>query len=222
MKANHWLIAAVAILSIALAAESVYLYQVKRSAQSTEPRPEYPARTIRTQTAAASAPGASVRQSYDPFFHSGFDVWDPFEEMDQIQGMMNRMFRDSFNRGFSGGGFSGRHGFTYQPDLNVQETNDAYLVSLDLPGVEKDKISVKVQNGVLTVSGERRSDTETSDDSKGFYRMEKSYGSFMRSFPLPSDADSEGMTAESKNGILTVHLPKIKNALSPAKNIQVE
>ncbi len=93
---------------------------------------------------------------------------------------------------------------------------------LDLPGVDKDKINVKVQNNMLTISGERRSETEEADQKTGFYRMESSFGSFMRSFPLPADADPDNMTAESKNGVLTIRLPKIKDAVSTAKNIQVQ
>jgi HSP20 family protein len=110
----------------------------------------------------------------------------------------------------------------YEPDLDVQETGDAYLIRLDLPGVDKDKINVKIQNNVLTISGERKSEKEETDDKSGFYRMESSFGSFMRSFPLPADADSNVMTAESKNGVLMVRLPKIKGAAPTAKNIQVQ
>lgn len=236
MKTNKWLVAAVVVLAIGLVVESVYLFKLKNA--HAEKEASYPVATQGTnrsiyggalpaQTQArrttSTSPFGYAGQWNDPFFNSnsGFDSWDPFEEMDQIQKMMNRMFRDSFNRG-SRGSYLTQQSLVYEPDLDVQETADAYLVRLDLPGVDKDKISVKAQNNVLTISGERKSEKEETDEKSGFYRMESSFGSFMRSFPLPADADSNAMTAESKNGVLTIRLPKIKNAAPTAKSVQVQ
>ncbi len=235
MKANRWLAAAVVILAVALAAESVYLFRSK-NARTNDRETAYPVTSqgangsiyggtlpsqARARRATSTFPFGYAGYWKDPFFNSGFDSWDPFEEMDQIQNVMNRMFRDSFNRGPRGNGFA-RQNMSYEPDLDMQETADAYLIRLDLPGVEKDKINVKIQNNVLMISGERKSEKEENAQNGGYYRMESSFGSFMRSFPIPTDADSNGMTAESKNGVLTIRLPKIKNAAQAAKNIQVQ
>jgi HSP20 family protein len=193
MKANRWLVAAVVLLGIALAAESVYLFRIK-NVSASEKEPPYravspasgqsiyggalPAQTPPQRNTLTSRSFAPLN---DPFSNAGFDAYDPFQEMDQIQQMMNRMFRDSFSRGAFGRGFD-RQGF-YEPDLDVEDTKDAYLIRLDLPGIDKDKISVKIQNNVLTVSGERKSEKEESREDGGFYRMERSFGSFIRSFP---------------------------------------
>jgi HSP20 family protein len=224
MKANKWLMAAVVILGIMLVVESAYLLKLI-NVRGDVKEASYPIVSQRTGrpvyggSLPAQTPG---RRTGTPasWFGSDLNSYDPFEEMEQIQKMMNRMFRDSFNRGSTGGGFV-RQNFLYEPDLDVQETADAYLIRLDLPGVDKDKINVKIQNNVLTISGERKSEKEEADQNGGFYRMESSFGAFMRSFPLPADADSNDMTAESKNGVLTIRLSKIKDAASTAKNIQV-
>lgn len=231
MKTNRWLVAAVVILGIALAAESIYLFRLK-NANASDKEPAYrvvspassqsiyggamPAQTRSQRNPLASRTFAPLN---DPFSNSGFDSYDPFQEMDQIQQMMNRMFRDSFSRGAFGGGF--RQSF-YEPDLDVEDTKDAYLIRLDLPGIDKDKINVKIQNNVLTVSGERKTEKEETQEDGSFYRMERSFGSFMRSFPLPADADSNTMTAENKNGVLTIRVPKIKGAAAPVKNVSVQ
>jgi HSP20 family protein len=231
MKTNRWLVAAVVILGIALAAQSAYLFKIK-NANADKKESSYPAASGAAhwgaaqpqQSARRAAPIAASTHAghwHDPFSHSVLDSWDPFEEMDQIQNMMNRMFRDSLNRGPRGVGFTQQSTF-YEPDLDVEETADAYIVRLDLPGVDKEKINVKIQNNILTIFGERKSEKEETDQKSGFYRMESSFGSFMRSFPLPVDADSNSMHAESKNGVLTVRFSKIKNAASTAKSIPVQ
>lgn len=231
MKTNRWLVAAVVILGFALAAQSVYLFRIKKADAGENEAPyrvmtppqnrsiyggALPVQSRPQRTLAA--PGAFGHLN-DPF-GSGLDSWDPFQEMDQIQQMMNRMFRDSFSRGALDRGLE-RQSF-YEPDLDIKDMKDAYVVRLDLPGIEKDSIHVKIQNNVLTVSGERKSEKEETEENGSFYRMERSFGSFMRSFPLPDDADSNAMTAESKDGVLTIRLPKIKNASSTAKNVQVQ
>jgi HSP20 family protein len=232
MKTNRWLVAAVVILGIALAAESIYLFRV-RNANAGDKEPPYrvtspAARSIYggalpAQTRSQSNPLTSrtFAPLNDPFSNSGFDSYDPFQEMDQIQQMMNRMFRDSFSRGAIGRGMA-RQNF-YEPALDVEDTKTAYLIRLDLPGIDKDKINVKIQNNLLTVSGERKSEKEETQENGNFYRMERNFGSFMRSFPIPADADSNTMTAENKNGVLTIRLPKLKNATTaPEKNIAVQ
>lgn len=227
MNTNRWLVAAVIVLAIALFAESLYL--VKQNTPQTRPgNAPYKviAPGVSPQLTVTAGPVTSRKQPVrfthrnDPFATDDADSWDPFDEMDQIQGMMNRMFRDSMSRAPMGGSAARQSAF-YEPDLDVQQTADAYLYRLDLPGVEKDKIDVKVQNGMLSISGERKTESEQEEKTGGFYRMESSFGSFMRSFPIPADADANGMTAESKNGVLTIRLPKLK-AAPPAKNIQVQ
>jgi HSP20 family protein len=94
-------------------------------------------------------------------------------------------------------------------------------VRLDVPGLEKDALRVKAENGVLTLSGERKREAVDSDQAGGFTRMERSYGAFSRSLPLPADADTDRMTAETSQGVLTVTVPKRTEARKPAQRVPV-
>src|SRR4051812_6134626 len=100
--------------------------------------------------------------------------WDPFRELDQMRHTMDRMFQDVMTRGVSAGQPSGV--FSFAPAMDLQKTDTGYILTADLPGVEKDKINVQVQNGVLTVSGERQTETQAKEQS--FSRMERDFGSF--------------------------------------------
>ena len=98
----------------------------------------------------------------------------------------------------------------------IGKPGDVNIVRSDLPGLEKDKISVTVENNVLTVQGMRQTSSEADDKNRGFYSQERSYGSFSRSFNLPGPVDDSQINADYKNGVLTITLPKI----APAKNAQ--
>jgi HSP20 family protein len=131
--------------------------------------------------------------------------------MDQIQDEMNRLFRDSLRRGMPSGSFA------YNPEIDFKETDKAYVVKIDLPGIDKDKINVKAENGALEISGERESGREEKTKDGGLYRSERSFGSFLRTIPIPADADTQGLTAEEKQGVLTVTIPKLASAPPPRK-----
>ncbi|MCG3177254.1 MAG: hypothetical protein MOGMAGMI_02222 [Candidatus Omnitrophica bacterium] len=212
------LVAAVIVLLLALVAETAYL--IKTTLDLKRQQAQLAAHTERSAYSGplpASAPLAqravsspvrwrSVHLDPDPLGPSRAD-WDPFAEMEEIRGLMNRMFRDSFSRGLSERG-PGAFVQSYDPDADVKDTGKEYVYRFDLPGLDKDKISVSTQHGMLTVSGERRTEKEEDGSEDGYYRMERSFGAFSRSFPLPEDADAERMSAEQKDGVLTVRVPK--------------
>jgi HSP20 family protein len=112
-------------------------------------------------------------------------------------------------------GMTGRHGFSFDPDIDLQETPDAYVAKLDLPGIDKDKLDIKITNGQLVVSGERNQESDASGN--GYRRMERSFGSFVKSVPVPANADAEGMKVDSANGVVTIRIPKLKEAAKSAK-----
>ena len=97
------------------------------------------------------------------------------------------------------------------PRADIYEKDDAYEVSLELPGLGKDDVKVAAENGVLSVSGERSSDH--SDDGGDYYRRERTYGSFRRSFRLPEGVDGEKISATFRNGVLTLLVPKAAEIL---------
>jgi HSP20 family protein len=106
---------------------------------------------------------------------------------------------------------------SFSPAVNTRETDEAYLISIDLPGVEKDAIAVDLKDNVLSISGERKFEEEVKEDD--FYRMESRYGRFERRFSLPDNTDPDKIEAAFKNGVLTLTLPKAQ--AKGAKQISV-
>jgi HSP20 family protein len=125
-----------------------------------------------------------------------------------------RFFEDAFNRLLS----EPRASRPWSPAVDIFETEDELVLKADVPEVELKDIDVRVENQTLTLSGERK--FEKDDNSKGFHRIERSYGQFTRSFTLPSIVDSEKVEASYKNGVLTVKLPK-KAAAKP-RQVKIE
>ncbi len=106
---------------------------------------------------------------------------------------------------------------TWKPAVDIIEEKDKYLVKADLPGVEEKDIDVELKDGYLTIKGERRNEYENKDGN--VYRCEKTYGSFIRTFNV-SDVDENKVSAEYKNGILTVELPKSEEKKAKKINIK--
>lgn len=105
----------------------------------------------------------------------------------------------------------------FQPALDVAEDKDKFILKADLPGLNKDEIRVSVENGVLTIEGERKSESEQKD--RDYHRIERSYGRFVRSLNLGSAVDDGKITANYKDGVLEVTVPKVEKA--KAKTIDV-
>jgi len=135
--------------------------------------------------------------------------WDPFAEMQQMQDRINRLFRQSLIRSnaFAGPSSPGLSSF-YEPDLDIRDMKDHYILTLDLPGMDKDKINVEVTEHDIVISGERDDRSEEQDDRHGFYRMERRFGSFSRRLPLPDDATPDGVSADYEKGVLEIRIPK--------------
>lgn len=131
--------------------------------------------------------------------------WEPFRELTAIQNEMSRLMGQ-----FLGAAPAGNSSSTWLPALDVWETDDELVLAFELPGIPEDKITIEVDNDVLTVSGERERTLETTNDR--FYRFERRYGTFQRSVSLPSGVDPERIVAENKDGVLEVHVPKPEEA----------
>jgi HSP20 family protein len=126
--------------------------------------------------------------------------FEPFRELAALQNEMGR-WMTQLSEG-SGPG----NGSSWLPAVDVEETDNALVLSFDLPGVEEEKISVELGDGVLTVSGERERASENSGE--GFYRYERRFGHFSRSVTLPTGVNEEGIQADYSNGVLEVWVPK--------------
>lgn len=142
--------------------------------------------------------------------------WEPFRDIDD---MFDRVFADSMRRWPRASGEE-RRVFDWAPAADVSETEAEYLIKAELPEVSKDDLNITVQEGVLTLAGERKQ--EKRDDNEKVHRVERFHGTFSRRFTLPDDADEQGIRAESKEGVLVIHIPKHKVAHPQPRQIQVQ
>ena len=107
----------------------------------------------------------------------------------------------------------------WAPLVDISEDDKEYLIKAELPDVKKEKVKISVQDSVVSISGERQYEKE--EKGKKYHRVERSYGSFMRSFALPEDADEAKISAEYKDGVLHVHLPKCEKPKPKSIEVRV-
>jgi HSP20 family protein len=144
--------------------------------------------------------------------------WDPLTEMEETQNRLARFFGLSPAR-LTNGEKEAMTVTEWAPAVDITEDDKEWLVKADLPEVKKDDVKVTIENGVLTVTGERK--LEKEEKNKKYHRIERSYGSFLRSFTLPDAADGSKVSADFKDGVLTVHLPKGEKARPKAVEVKV-
>ncbi len=137
--------------------------------------------------------------------------WDPFKELQALQERIDKLFEESMR---------GRDiaPAAWTPAVDIYETDDAIILEAELPGMNEKDIEVKIEDNVLTIRGERKFEEERNEEN--YYRMERFYGTFQRSFTLPPNVDTEKVKAEYKKGILKVTLPKKEQA--KPKQIKIE
>ena len=127
--------------------------------------------------------------------------WDQSRGL-TLQDQVNRLFEDSFTRDRSGRADLA----TWAPAVDIYETENELVVKADLPDIQDKDIDVRVENNTLTIRGERKFEKDVTEDN--YLRIERSYGSFMRSFSLPNTVNSENIRADYRNGVLTLHMAK--------------
>jgi HSP20 family protein len=136
--------------------------------------------------------------------------FDPFREIRELE---NKIFQNyvptNTEKGIS----------AFVPSVNTRESEFAYHIDVDLPGVNKEDIKVDLKDGLLTISGERKIKNEVKEED--FYKIETSFGKFSRSFNLPEDADIEHIEAKNENGVLEIVIPKLKKEES-TKTIEIK
>lgn len=139
--------------------------------------------------------------------------WQPFRDMDE---MINRMVPALTRWRSEPNGES----MEWAPTADISETDKEYLVRAELPGVKREDVKVTVEDGMLTLSGERQRERE--DKNEKYHRVERFAGSFSRTFYLPDSADLNAVRAESKDGTLTVRIPKIPSAAPKCIEVKVQ
>jgi HSP20 family protein len=144
--------------------------------------------------------------------------WDPFRELSTLQDRMNRAFGDLWGRAqrpdedyISG---------SWTPSVDVRETKDALEISAELPGIDPKDVELSVESGVLTLKGSR--EFEKAVEGETYHRVERAYGSFERSFSLPTNVDPEKVKAVYRHGVLHLTLPKREEAKPKSISIKVE
>lgn len=143
--------------------------------------------------------------------------WDPFNELEEMSNRLNRIFGRSGVPATTSNEMLKMADWT--PSADIQETDNAYLIKAEIPGVKKEDVKVTVEDGVLTIRGERKAEKE--ETGKKFHRIERSYGSFLRSFRMPDGVDDAAAKAEFKDGMLNVTLPKSEKTKSKSVNVDV-
>jgi HSP20 family protein len=139
--------------------------------------------------------------------------WDQSRGLASLQDQVNRLFEDNFSRDRSGPAELA----TWAPLVDIYETENELVVKADLPDLQDKDIDVRVENNTLTIRGERKFEKDVNEDN--YLRVERAYGSFMRSFSLPNTVNSENIRAEYRNGVLTLHMAK--RAESKPKQIKI-
>ncbi|HXH50472.1 MAG TPA: Hsp20/alpha crystallin family protein [Terriglobia bacterium] len=134
--------------------------------------------------------------------------WEPFRDLVSTQDHFNQLFNDTFARAF--GDQQEASPGAWIPPVDIYETGDSLVLKAELPGINTDDVEIRVEDSTLYLKGERKFEKEAKEEN--LHRVERSYGTFTRSFALPNTIDADKVKAEYENGILTLTLPKREEA----------
>ncbi len=143
-------------------------------------------------------------------------LWNPFEEFENLLDRYNKSGGKNMNKQYS----TDLSFADWAPSVDIEEAEDKYVIKADLPGVDKKDIDVKLENGVLSIRGEKQTEKETGKGSKR-HRTERFHGTFARSFTLPEAVKAEKVDASYKDGVLLLAIPKAEEAKPKSIDIKV-
>jgi len=146
-------------------------------------------------------------------------VWDPFRDLGTFENRLEKFLSRSSKTG-NGGNKEAMTLTQWAPLVDITEDDKEYLVKAELPELKKEEVKVTVENGELTISGERKFEKE--EKGKKYHRIERSYGSFLRSFTLPEGVSGNKVVADFRDGVLRIHLPKDEKAKPKAIEVKVQ
>jgi HSP20 family protein len=158
-----------------------------------------------------------ITQQEKPPMNTQITRWNPFKEMEQMQSRLASLWSHDPLR-VNGGLEEALTVTEWNPRVDIVEDDREFLVKVELPEMKREEVKVTVEDGVLSISGERK--LEKEEKNKKYHRVEREYGSFVRSFTLPANASGDKVTAEFKDGLLKVHLPKDAKAAPKAIEIK--
>lgn len=199
---------------------NLYLKDQKSAAEFKKNQPHVP--LLRGRRPTAAHPMMKTQKSRPRIHSVGFSA-NPFLELQRMQEEMDRVMGSFFQHAaFPFQSMSAPGTVDFLPSADVDETNDQLIYRFDVPGLEKDKINIKVQNGILLIQGERKSEKQKEDTQSGFYSSEVRYGSFSRSMPIPPYVDEDSVEANYENGVLTVTFDKLEDFEQETKTVAVD
>ncbi len=207
MGNNTVLVGLVVTLAAALVFETAYLLGMRHMASRyTTASAHHVKQPLRPATTSlrlwSDWPAASDEQSVV------LGGWEPSREMERIQRQMNRLFRDSFEKAVQQGEADFPESKNiFEPQDDVKQTDSAYFIQMDIPGLGKDQISINIRDNILTVSGERKY-AMNEQEKGGIVKQEREFGYFSRSIPLPQDAREGDIKAKYDQGVLLVTIPR--------------
>jgi HSP20 family protein len=140
--------------------------------------------------------------------------YDPFRDLRNLQEEVNRLFTGNIGRTYDDEGIARG---SWNPSVDIYENKDQIVLEAELPGMSREDFDLTIENNVITLRGERR--FEKKENTENYHRVERAYGSFTRSFTLPNTVTGEGATADYRNGVLRVTLPKREE--TKARRIEV-
>jgi HSP20 family protein len=140
--------------------------------------------------------------------------FEPFRGVTSLQEQINRLFNEAFDRSTDEGSLT-----TWAPAVDIYETEQELVVKADLPDVKPENLDIRVENNILTIRGDRKFEKKVNENN--YLRVERSYGSFSRSFSLASTVNTEAIKADYKDGVLTLSIPKREEAKPKQIKVQV-
>jgi HSP20 family protein len=156
-------------------------------------------------------------EKWSPFRFS--PTWDPVREMEEMRNQFTRLLGERLPLARNGR-IEELQLTDWLPPVDITEDSKEYTIKAELPGLNKENVKVMVEGGVLEITGERKEEKEEKDKKR--HRIERSYGSFRRSFILPEGCSGEKVSAEFKDGVLKVHLPKDETAKPKSVDVKVD
>lgn len=141
--------------------------------------------------------------------------WEPFRGVTTLQDQINRLFNETFERPSDDSSLS-----AWAPSVDIYETEQELVVKADLPDVDPKDLDIRVENNILTIRGERKFEKKVNEES--YLRIERSYGSFARSFTLANTVNSDAIKADYRNGVLTLSIPKREEAKPKQIKVNVD
>lgn len=148
----------------------------------------------------------------------GVKGWDPFQDLNELQERMNRLFEESISRTRSveDGLLTG----AWSPSVDIHETEGGLVLRAELPGVAKEDIQIDIKENVLVLKGERKRDVGVKEEN--YYRMERFYGQFSRTFTFPYQVETGKIIASLKDGLLEIQLPRLREKEANAMTVEIE